>query len=98
MNEASRELYFEELRKEMVRISKCRKEGEPELYIPSDSVKRGIGKYAGQSYTVHGDLFEGSDSEYEEYLSSVLPTDEDEDRLVNEYMKKEWIQYREWKG
>jgi hypothetical protein len=82
----------------MVRISKSRKEGEPELYIPSDKFKRGIGKYAGEKYTVHGDPFDGSDVDYEEYLASVLPSDEDEDRLVNDYMKKEWIQYREWKN
>ena len=45
-----------------------------------------------------GEVFEGSDSEYEEYLETVIPTDEDEDKLINDYMKKEWIQYREWKG
>ena len=98
LNEASRDLYFEELRKEMVRISKSRKDGEPELYLPSDKFKRGIGKYAGEKYTVHGEVFEGTDSEYEAYLETVIPTDEDEDKLINDYMKKEWIQYREWKG
>ena len=41
---------------------------------------------------------EGSDDEYQEYLVSVLPTQEDEDKLMNDYMKQEWIQYREWKG
>ena len=25
-------------------------------------------------------------------------TEEDEERLLNDYMKQEWIQYREWKG
>jgi hypothetical protein len=98
LNEASRELYFQELRDEMRRISKVRKEGEPALYIPSDKFKRGIGKFAGKRYTVHGDDFEGDDVAWEEYLSSVLPSDEDEDRLINEYMQQEWIQYREWKG
>ena len=58
----------------------------------------GIGKYAGEKFTVHGEVFEGSDSEYEAYLETVIPTDEDEDKLINDYMKKEWIQYREWKG
>ena len=98
LNEASRDLYFEELRKEMVRISISRKDGEPELYLHSDKFRRGIGKYAGEKFTVHGDVFEGSDSEYEAYLETVIPTDEDEDKLINDYMKKEWIQYREWKG
>ncbi|MGB1461037.1 MAG: Phenylacetic acid catabolic protein [Candidatus Thalassarchaeaceae archaeon] len=98
LNEASRELYFQELREEMGRISKARKEGEPELYIPSDKFKRGIGKYAGKNYTVEGESFDGSEEEYQKYLDSVLPTDEDEETLVNVYMKEDWIQYREWKG
>ena len=42
--------------------------------------------------------FDGSDQEWEDYLASVLPTEEDEERLVNDYMKQDWIQYREWKG
>ena len=98
LNEASRDLYFQELRDEMRRISKVRKKGEPELYIPSDRFKRGIGKYAGKRYTVHGEEFEGDDAAWDEYLSAVLPTEEDEEKLINEYMKEEWIQYREWKG
>ena len=98
LNEASRELYFQELREEMRRISQARKEGEPELYIPSDKFKRSIGNYAGKNYTVEGEPFDGTDKEYESYLSSVLPTDEDEETLINVYMKEDWIQYREWKG
>ncbi len=98
LNEASRELYFQELREEMRRIGAARKEGEPELFIPSDKFNRGIGNYAGKNYTIRGEKFEGSDEEYKEYLVSVLPTDEDEHKLMNDYMKQEWIQYREWKG
>jgi len=98
LNEASREIYFQELRAEMKRISSARKEGEPEIIIPSDKFNRGIGKYSGQRFTVEGDTFEGSNEEWQEYLDSVIPTAEDEDRLMNEYMQQEWIQYREWKG
>tara|TARA_B100000214_G_scaffold131141_1_gene93231 strand:+ start:5874 stop:7016 length:1143 start_codon:yes stop_codon:yes gene_type:complete len=98
LNEASRDLYFQELREEMRRISAARKEGEPELFIPSDKFNRGIGNYAGKNYTIKGEKFEGSDEEYKEYLVSVLPTEEDEHKLMNDYMKQEWIQYREWKG
>ena len=98
LNEASRELYFQELREEMRRISAARKEGEPELFIPSDKFNRGIGNYAGKNYTIRGEKFEGTDEEYEAYLISVLPTEEDEYKLMNDYMKQDWIQYREWKG
>ena len=66
--------------------------------FPSDKFRRGIGKYAGKNFTVEGDPFEGNDQEWEEYLASVLPTEEDEERLLNDYMNQEWIQYREWKG
>jgi len=97
LNEASRELYFQELREEMRRISKARKEGEAELYIPSDKFRRGIGKYAGKNFTVEGDPFDGSEEEWEAYLVTVLPTEEDEEKLLNDYMKQDWIQYREWK-
>ena len=98
LNEASRELYFQELREEMRRISAARKEGEPELFIPSDKFNRGIGNYAGKNYTIRGEKFEGTDEEYEAYLISVLPTEEDEHKLMNDYMKQDRIQYREWKG
>jgi len=98
LNEASRELYFQELRDEMRRISQVRKEGEPELFIPSDKFNRGIGKYSADRYTLEGDEFEGSDDDWQAYLDDVLPTDADEERLMNEYMQEEWIQYREWKG
>ena len=98
LNEASRELYFQELREEMRRISAARKEGEPELFIPSDKFNRGIGNYAGKNYTIRGEKFEGTDEEYEAYLISVLPTEEDKHKLMNDYMKQDWIQYREWKG
>ena len=100
LNEASRGLYFDELKAEMVRISKGRKEGEPELFIPSDKFNRGIGKYAGKRYTVTGEPFEGSDEDWDTYLNEILPTDADEKLLMEEYMAPgvEWIQYREWKG
>ena len=98
LNEASRELYFQELREEMRRISAARKEGEPELFIPSDKFNRGIGNYAGKNYTIRGEKFEGTGEEYDAYLISVLPTEEDEHKLMNDYMKQDWIQYREWKG
>ena len=98
LNEASREFYFQELRDEMRRISTARMEGEPELFIPSDRFNRGIGKFAGKRYTLDGEMFEGNDSDWQAYLDEVLPSDEDEDRLMNDYMQQEWIQYRDWKG
>ncbi|MED5486699.1 MAG: Phenylacetic acid catabolic protein [Candidatus Thermoplasmatota archaeon] len=98
LNEESRMHYFNEIKDEMVRISKPRKEGEPELFIPSDKFNRGLGNYHGEKWTVHGEPFEGSDEEWQEYLDAVLPTEADEKKLREEYLTQEWIQYREWKG
>ena len=98
LNEESRMHYFNEIKAEMVRISKPRKDGEPELFIPSDKFNRGLGNYHGQKWTVHGEPFEGNDADWQVYLDSVLPTDEDEKILREEYLTQEWIQYREWKG
>jgi len=98
LNEESRMHYFNELREEMVRISKPRKDGEPELHIPSDKFNRGVGNYHGSKWTIEGTPFEGDDDDWKAYLDSVLPTDVDEKKLREEYLTQEWIQYREWKG
>jgi len=98
LNEASREIYFQELNEEMRRISAPRKDGEPELFIPSDKFNRSIGKYFGKKFTLEGEVFEGNEEEWKAYVEENLPTDADEDRLMNDYMQQEWIQYREWKG
>jgi 1,2-phenylacetyl-CoA epoxidase catalytic subunit len=98
LNEESRGHYFKELKDEMVRISKPRKAGEPELYICSDKFNRGVGHHHGKRYDVHGEPFGGDEDGWLAYLDSVLPTDADEKKLVEEYLTKEWIQYREWKG
>ena len=98
LNEESRGHYFKELKDEMVRISKPRKAGEPELYICSDKFNRGVGHHHGKRYDVHGEPFEGDEDDWLAYLDSVLPTDADEKKLVEEYLTQEWIQYREWKG
>ena len=96
LNEESRGHYFEELNFEMERINARRKDGEPELFIPSDKFNRSVGMYQGKMFDLHGELFEGNEDEWNQYLNAVLPSDDDESQL-QEYFKEEWIQYREWK-
>ena len=96
LNEESRALYFNELNLEMERINARRKDGENALFIPSDKFNRSVGMYQGKRFNLHGDPFEGGDVEWNQYLHSVLPNDDDEAQL-QEYFKEEWIQYREWK-
>ena len=96
LNEESRGHYFEELKMEMERINARRKDGEPELFIPSDKFNRSVGMYQGKKFDLHGEPFEGTDDDWSQYLHSMLPNDDDESQL-QEYFKEEWIQYREWK-
>ena len=96
LNEESRGHYFEELNLEMERINARRKDGEQELFIPSDKFNRSVGMYQGKMFNLHGEPFEGTDDDWNQYLNSVLPNDDDEAQL-REYFKEEWIQYREWK-
>jgi len=96
LNEESRALYFEELNLEMERINARRKDGEQELFIPSDKFNRSVGMYQGKMFDLQGEPFEGTEDDWNQYLNSVLPNDDDEAQL-QEYFKEEWIQYREWK-
>ena len=96
LNEESRGHYFAELNLEMDRINARRKEGETALFIPSDKFNRSVGMYQGKMFDLHGEPFEGTDDDWNQYLNSVLPNDDDEAQL-REYFKEEWIQYREWK-
>ena len=81
LNEESRGHYYKELKLEMERINAGRKEGEIELFIPSDKFHRGVGIFHSKKYDLHGELFDGSDEDWNEYLQMVLPTDEDEAQL-----------------
>jgi len=96
LNEESRGHYFEELKMEMERINARRKDGEQALFIPSDKFNRSVGMYQGKMFDLHGESFEGTKDDWNQYLNSVLPNDDDEAQL-QEYFKEEWIQYREWK-
>ena len=80
----------------MERINARRKDGEEALFIPSDKFNRSVGMYQGKRFDLHGEPFEVGDEEWNQYLHSVLPNDDDEAQL-QEYFKEEWIQYREWK-
>ncbi len=97
LNEASRMLYYNEICSDMERISEVRGEDEPELRIPDHKFNRSIGDYANKHYTVEGDEWDADTmGSYDEYLVSVLPSDESE-RMLEDLFKEEWIQYREWK-
>ena len=60
------------------------------LYVPDENFNRSIGTAKGKRFTVDGAPFEGSDDDWKEYLSTHLPTDQDEIDL-KELFKQEWI-------
>ena len=61
------------------------------LYVPHENFNREIGNFGGKNCYTNGDLFEGTDEEYAEYLRTVLPTAEDEEAL-KELFKQQWIE------
>ena len=65
-------------------------EGATELYVPHENFNRNIGVAKGQKFNVDGTPFEGSDDEWATYLTTVLPTDQDEEDL-KAYFELEWI-------
>ena len=97
LNEESRMHYFNEIKAEMVRISKPRKEENPIVH-PQRQIQPWSRKLSWSALGCSRKPFEGSDADWQAYLDSVLPTDEDERILREEYLTQEWIQYREWKG
>ncbi|MGA0332315.1 MAG: hypothetical protein ACO3MI_08155, partial [Candidatus Poseidoniaceae archaeon] len=66
-------------------------EGATPFYVAHENFNRDIGDCKGMRYTVHGEKFEGSDDEWNEYIRAILPTAEDEEAL-KEYFKLEWIE------
>jgi len=55
------------------------------------SISRDIGVAKRQKFTVEGNAFEGSDKEWNDYITSHLPTKEDEEAL-KEIFEQEWIE------
>ena len=90
MNEHSRLLYHQECLKLIEQINKNVPAGQAPLYIPDLKFNRGIGEFAGQPYSVTGELL--GERQYAEYMREMLPQPEDI-KLVNEIQATEpqWI-------
>jgi benzoyl-CoA 2,3-dioxygenase component B len=90
MNEHNRHLYHLECQKLVEQINKNVPAGQPKLYVPDLKFNRHIGEFAGQPYSVTGELL--SASPYEDHLREMLPQPEDV-KLVNEIQANEpnWI-------
>lgn len=90
LNEESRGHYHEEIVGEVKKLCGYLPEGATELYVPHENFNRDIGATKGQNFNVDGTPFEGTDEEYTTYLTTVLPTAQDEVDL-KELFEQEWI-------
>lgn len=59
------------------------------LYVPDMRFHREIGEHAGERYSVHGEPL--SETEYEDHLAEVLPTEEDREVLEECFKDEDWI-------
>jgi hypothetical protein len=93
LNELSRDLYRQEVEKLLESISKFLPAGEEPLRAPDLRFHRSIGEFAGQSYSVTGELL--SPERYQAHLAETLPADE-EKTFIRDLMKETgWIAPRE---
>jgi hypothetical protein len=90
LNEASRELYRQEVQGLIDRLNTYVGEDEQKLMIPSVKFNRKIGEYKRMQFDVHGEPMESS--KYDAYVASVLPTSEDRELLRNIFKENDWIQ------
>ncbi len=90
LNEASRELYRQEVQGLIDRLNTYVGEDQQKLMIPSVKFNRRIGEYKKMHFDVHGEPIEAS--KYEAYVASVLPTSEDRELLRNIFKENDWIQ------
>ncbi len=90
LNEESRGHYHQEIVEEVKKLCGYLPEGATELYVPHENFNRDIGATKGQNFNVDGTHFEGTDEEYATYLTTILPTAQDEVDL-KDLFEQEWI-------
>ena len=90
LNEEARGHYHTEIVGEVKKLSGYLPEGAAPLLVPHENFNRDIGAFKKVNCTLEGDVFEGTQEEYEAYLQTVLPTAQDEEDL-KEFFKQDWV-------
>ena len=90
LNEEARGHYHEEIAAEVEKLSGYLPEGAAPLTVPHENFNRGIGTTKRGRYLTSGEEFSGSDEEWNAYLASVLPSDQDEEDLKSLF-ELEWV-------
>lgn len=91
LNERARLQYRDECRELVRQLNEAVPPGQPKLLLPDIRFHRAIGAHKGQRFTVEGRPFEGPDKAWDDYLASVLPTEEDERVLAELYKAPDWV-------
>ncbi len=89
INEISRGQYLKEVAAIVDSLNKQIPPGMPKLRMPDEKFNRSIGKYAGKTYSVTGELL--SAEEYKKHLIEVMPSDADDEFIIGLEKEKGWI-------
>ena len=93
LNEFSRELYRQEVVKLLDQVSRQYPAGTPALFAPDMRFHRAIGEYAGQTWSVSGELL--GPEEHAKHLAEVLPSEEERKFITALMREPGWIAPRE---
>ena len=90
LNEHSRNLYQQECQQLLAQLNKLIPPGQPKLCVPDLKFNRRIGDYAGQLYSVTGELLSAAD--YETHRQEVLPSQADLAVLNALFKEGAWVE------
>jgi len=93
LNELSREMYRQEAEKLLESINRQLPPGAPKLVAPDMKFHRGIGEFAGKTYSVTGELLTPTD--YEKHLAETLPSPAEQQAVMSLMREPGWIAPRE---
>jgi benzoyl-CoA 2,3-dioxygenase component B len=89
LNELSRQHYEKEVTGLIESLNKLVPEEQPKLRLPDLKFHRSIGEYAGQTYSIRGELL--TPEAYAKHLEEVLPNSSDKERLASIFIERDWV-------
>lgn len=93
LNELSRDMYKQEVDRLIDQINRQLPVGGPQIVAPDMRFHRGIGEFAGKTYSVTGEVL--TSEEYEKHLKETLPTPEEQQWIARLMHEPDWIAPRE---
>ena len=93
LNELSREMYKQEVDKLIDQINNQLPADSPKIVAPDMKYHRGIGEFAGKTYSVTGEVL--TPAEYEKHLAETLPNPKEQQFIAALMPQPGWIAPRE---